>query len=204
MLREQSRCRPSDAALSSGHQRSLACEKRRRCYLRRLCALLRFRKAKDFDLRLSAQDAFAAVTQYLCSQRNEPRLLVDRFDRAASLDRIADKDRARELDALRNVERAASWDLHPHQRRQKARIQKAVNDALGKLSTRGKFIVDMQSIVVARQPRERRDVFRCNGAAETFRLTDAEFTKAIWLQRCDPYRGARLRRSDSQKIRVVI
>jgi hypothetical protein len=79
-----------------------------------------------------------------------------------------------------------------------------VNDALGKLRPRGKFIVDMQSVVVARQPRECRDVFRCNRSAEAFRLTDAEFTKAIWLQRCDPYRGARLRRSDSQKIRVVI
>ncbi len=155
-------------------------------------------------MRLSAQDAFAAVTQYLCSQRNEPRLLVDRFDRAASLNRITDEDRPREFDALRNVERTASWDLHPHQRRQETRIQKSVNDALGKLRTRREFIVDVQSVVVARQPRECRNVFRCNSSAEAFRLTDAEFTKAIWLQRCDPYRGARLRRSDSQKIRVVI
>jgi hypothetical protein len=155
-------------------------------------------------LRLSPQNAFTAVTQYLGSQRNEPRLLVDRVDRAASLNRITDEDRPCELDALRNVERTASWDLHPHQRRQKARIQKAVNDSLGKLRTRREFIVDVQSVVVARQPRECRDVFRCNSSAEAFRLTDAEFTKAIWLQRCDPYRGARLRRSDSQKIRVVI
>ena len=131
---------------------------------------------------------------------------VEHERRRRSVERIdiADEDRPREFDALRNVKRAASRDLHPHQRRQKARIQKAVNDALGKLRARGKFIVDMQSVVIARQPRECRDVFRCNGAAEAFRLTDAEFTKAIWLQRGDPYRGARLRRSDSQKIRVVI
>ena len=79
-----------------------------------------------------------------------------------------------------------------------------MNDALRKFRTRREFIIDMQGIVIAGQPCESRYVFRRNGAAEAFRLTDFEFTEAIWLQRRDPYRGARLRRSDNQKIRLVI
>ena len=79
-----------------------------------------------------------------------------------------------------------------------------MNDALRKFRTRREFIIDMQGIVIAGQPCECRHVLGRNGAAEAFRLTDFEFTEAIWLQRRDPYRGARLRRSDNQKIRLVI
>lgn len=79
-----------------------------------------------------------------------------------------------------------------------------MNDALREFRARREFIIDMQGIVIAGQPCESGYIFRRNGATEAFRLPDFEFTEAIWLQRRDPYRGARLRRSDNQKIRLVI
>ncbi len=71
-----------------------------------------FRKPQDFDLSLAAKNAFTIATQDLRSQRNEPRFLIDRLDRATCFDGIADKDGTREFDALRNVKSPASRNLH--------------------------------------------------------------------------------------------
>jgi hypothetical protein len=57
-----------------------------------------------------------------------------------------------------------------------------MDDTLGKFRAGREFVVEMQSVVIARKPGECCYVLGSDRAAETFRLTDAEFIKTVWLQ----------------------
>lgn len=61
-------------------------------------------------------------------------------------------------------------------------MQKSVNDTLGKFRAGCELVVEMQGIVIARKPGECGYVLGRNCTAKTFRLADAEFIKAVWLQ----------------------
>jgi hypothetical protein len=84
-------------------------------------------------------------------------------------------------------------------------VQKSVDNTLSEFRAGRELVVEMQSIVVTRKPGECCYVLGSDRAAKTFRLTNAEFIKTVWLQCGVPSPKVRgLRRSDNQKIHSAI
>ena len=99
--------------------------------------------------------------------REHSRSGINLFDRPASLHGVTDKDGMGEVDALGQIERAVSRDLHADKRGQQACMQKPVYDPLLKFGARCKLVVGVQRVIVTRQLGKGGNIRRRDGPTDT-------------------------------------
>jgi hypothetical protein len=62
-------------------------------------------------------------------------------------------------------------------------MQEPVHDTLAEFCACGKFVIDVERVVVSGKARKGGDVLRRDGAVKALGLTDLQFREAVWSTR---------------------